>query len=77
MSDDDVRKGVGVVTAVLIMMLSVVAVFVIAASWSEIPSSSTATATLSISPTLLSLLPYVAAIIVVASVNAVIITWLS
>ena len=73
---DDVRKGVGVVTAVLIMMLSVVAVFVIAASWSEIPSSST-TATLSISPTLLSLLPYVAAIIVVASVIAVIIAWLS
>jgi len=73
---DDVRKGVGVVTAVLIMMLSVVAVFVIAASWSEIPSSSTA-ATLSISPTLLSLLPYVAAIIVVAAVIAVIIMWLS
>ena len=74
---DDVRKGVGVVTAVLIMMLSVVAVFVIAASWSEIPSSSTTAATLSISPTLLSLLPYVAAIIVVASVIAVIIAWLS
>jgi len=68
-------KGIGFVSAILILMFVVVAVFTLSIAWSEIPvepQANTSVATTSnIIPTLTSFLPYVALLVIVAMIIGV------
>ena len=63
-------KGIGFVSAILILMFVVVAVFTLSIAWSEIPvepQANTSIATISnIIPTLTSFLPYLALVVILA-----------
>jgi len=65
-------KGIGFVSAILILMFIVVAVFTLSIAWSEIPvepQANTSLANIStIIPTLTSLLPYIALLVIVAMI---------
>mgnify|MGYP000035215196 FL=1 len=65
-------KGIGFVSAILILMFAVVAVFTLSVAWSEIPvepQANTSIATTSnIIPTLTSFLPYIALLVIVAMI---------
>jgi len=65
-------KGIGFVSAILILMFVVVAVFTLSIAWSEIPvepQANTSIATTSnIIPTLTSFLPYVALVVIVVMI---------
>ena len=58
-------KGIGFVSAILILMLVVVGVFTLSIAWSEIPVEPQAN-TSSIIPTLTSFLPYLALVVILA-----------
>jgi len=64
------RKGIGFVPAILILMFVVVAVFTLSIAWSEIPvepqANTSVANTSSIIPTLTSFLPYLALVVIVA-----------
>ena len=65
-------KGIGFVSAILILMFIVVGVFTLSIAWSEIPvepQANTSIATTSnIIPTLTSFLPYIALLVIVAMI---------
>jgi len=65
-------KGIGFVSAILILMFIVVAVFTLSIAWSEIPvepqANTSIANTSSIIPTLTSLLPYIALLVIVAMI---------
>ena len=64
------RKGIGFVSAILILMFVVVAVFTLSIAWSEIPvepqTNTSLANTSSIIPTLTSFLPYLALVVILA-----------
>ena len=64
------RRGIGFVSAILILMFIVVAVFTLSIAWSEIPVEPQANTSLAntstIIPTLTSFLPYLALVVIVA-----------
>ena len=68
-------KGIGFVSAILILMFVVVGVFTLSIAWSEIPvepQANTSIATTSnIIPTLTSFLPYIALVVILAMVIGV------
>jgi len=68
-------KGIGFVSAILILMFAVVAVFTLSIVWSEIPvepqASTTLANTSSIIPTLTSFLPYLALVVIIAMIIGV------
>jgi len=63
-------KGIGFVSAILILMFVVVAVFTLSIAWSEIPVEPQVDTSLgntsSIIPTLTSFLPYLALVVILA-----------
>jgi len=63
-------KGIGFVSAILILMFIVVAVFTLSIAWSEIPvepkANTSIAATSNIIPTLTSFLPYIALVVILA-----------
>jgi len=63
-------KGIGFVSAILILMFIVVAVFTLSIAWSEIPvepqANTSITNTSNIIPTLTSFLPYIALVMILA-----------
>ena len=65
-------KGIGFVSAILILMFIVVGVFTLSIAWSEIPvepQANTSIATTSnIIPTLTSFLPYIALLVIVVMI---------
>ncbi|MHA1663643.1 MAG: hypothetical protein ACTSVR_10370 [Candidatus Thorarchaeota archaeon] len=65
-------KGIGFVSAILILMFVVVGVFTLSIAWSEIPvepQANTSIATTSnIIPTLTSFLPYIALLVIVVMI---------
>ena len=65
-------RGIGFVSAILILMFVVVAVFTLSIAWSEIPvepqANTSIAATSNIIPTLTSFLPYVALVVIVAMI---------
>ena len=65
-------KGIGFVSAILILMFVVVGVFTLSIAWSEIPvepQANTSIATTSnIIPTLTSFLPYIALLVIIAMI---------
>ena len=65
-------KGIGFVSAILILMFVVVAVFTLSIAWNEIPvepQANTSIATTSnIIPTLTSFLPYIALLVIIAMI---------
>jgi len=64
------RKGIGFVSAILILMFVVVGVFTLSIAWSEIPVEPQVNTSLAntstIIPTLTSFLPYLALVVIVA-----------
>ncbi|UYL64902.1 MAG: hypothetical protein EJNHJLOP_00013 [Methanophagales virus PBV082] len=64
------KRGIGFVSAILILMFVVVAVFTLSIAWSEIPVEPQATTSIAntstIIPTLTSFLPYLALVVIVA-----------
>ena len=65
-------KGIGFVSAILILMFVVVAVFTLSIAWSEIPvepqANTSIAATSNIIPTLTSFLPYIALLVIVVMI---------
>jgi len=65
-----VSRGIGFVSAILILMFVVVGVFTLSIAWSEIPVEPQANTSLAntstIIPTLTSFLPYIALIVILA-----------
>ena len=63
-------RGIGFVSAILILMFIVVAVFTLSIAWSEIPvepqANTSITTTSNIIPTLTSFLPYLALVVILA-----------
>jgi len=63
-------KGIGFVSAILILMFVVVAVFTLSIAWSEIPvepqTNTSLANTSTIIPTLASFLPYLALVVILA-----------
>ncbi|RLE70093.1 MAG: hypothetical protein DRJ45_05735 [Thermoprotei archaeon] len=63
-------RGIGFVSAILILMFVVVAVFTLSIAWSEIPVEPQANTSLAntstIIPTLTSFLPYLALVVILA-----------
>ena len=66
-------KGIGLASAVLILLFVVVAVFTLSLAWSEIPIQ-TSDSISTIIPTLTSLLPFIALIVIVAMVIGIFIS---
>jgi len=65
-------KGIGFVSAILILMFVVVGVFTLSIAWSEIPvepqANTSIANTSNIIPTLISFLPYIALVVIVAMI---------
>jgi len=65
-------KGIGFVSAILILMFVVIGVFTLSIAWSEIPVepqvNTSIAATSNIIPTLASFLPYIALLVIVAMI---------
>ena len=65
-------KGIGFVSAILILMFVVVGVFTLSIAWSEIPvepqANTSLASTSNIIPTLTSFLPYIALLVIVAMI---------
>jgi len=66
--------GIGLASAVLILLFVVVAVFSLSLAWSEIPIQTTDNTISTIIPTLTSFLPYIALIVILAMVIGVFIS---
>ena len=65
-------KGIGFVSAILILMFVVVGVFTLSIAWSEIPvepqANTSLASTSNIIPTLTSFLPYIALLVIVVMI---------
>ena len=65
-------RGVGFVSAILILMFIVVAVFTLSIAWSEIPvepqANTSIANTSNIIPTLTSFLPYIALLVIIVMI---------
>jgi len=65
-------KGIGFVSAILILMFVVVAIFTLSIAWSEIPvepqANTSIANTSNIIPTLTSFLPYIALLVIIVMI---------